>query len=373
MAGLAKFNKVREKPLVLISPLNWGLGHTTRCIPLIHELLDQQCEVIVLCSSSQRRLLEIEFQSLTFFEGPGTSLVYGRNKVLTIIRLLFQVPKILTRVKQENRWLQQFLGSRPVDAIISDNRFGLHAPGIPCIFITHQLRIKTGLGPAFDAMAQRMNYRFIEKFTACWVPDFKEPNAMAGELSNPALQPNIKITHIGGLSRFERCTTNPTDLLLVILSGPEPQRSILEKKIMKDLANYKGSAIVVRGLMGNEALPAAPPSVQIFNHVPAARLNELICAAAIVISRCGYTTVMDLLKLQKKCIMIPTPGQAEQEYLAKHLHKKQLAYTVTQNQFSLTEALREAEKFSFKKIDHSMEEYKLHVAGFVKALKENRE
>lgn len=367
MAGLAKFNTLREKPLVLLAPLDWGMGHTTRCIPLIRELNLLQCEVIILCSTFQKRILELEFQSLNFLEYPGTPLVYGRNRVLTLISLLLQVPKNLTRIKEENRWLQEFLSANRVDAIISDNRFGLYAPGIPAVFITHQLQIKTGLGALANAWARRMNYRFINKFSECWIPDYEGQNSMAGELSNPHIQPKIKITRIGALSRFEKCAHSTSNYLLIILSGPEPQRSILEKKIIADLKDR--TAIIVRGLPENEKLPEAPSGVQVYNHLPASRLNELICGASIVISRCGYTSVMDLLKLQKKSILIPTPGQAEQEYLAKYLYKKQWAFTVSQNDFLLSHALKQAENFPYKKPETSMDEYKTHLRQFVAALR----
>lgn len=369
MAGLAKFNKVREKPLVLLSPLDWGLGHTTRCIPLIRELILLQCDVIIVCSPAQRKVLEIEFQSLTFFEAPARPPSYGKTKIATIIRLLLQVPKILTLIKQENSWLRQFLDRNPVDAIISDNRFGFYAPGIPCIFITHQLQVKTGLGAAFiDVLARRINYRFIKKFSACWVPDFEAPESLAGELSNPVPQPKIPVEHIGALSRFERCDTNESETILIILSGQEPQRTLFEMKIIEGLKEYSGPAILVHGTPGRGSMPGLPSNVQSFDHLPAAKLNELICSASIVISRCGYTSVMDLLKLQKKCVLVPTPGQAEQEYLATHLRERQLAFTISQSDFSLNTALRQAREFPFKKLEMPMDLYKKQLRHFVAEL-----
>lgn len=135
---------------------------------------------------------------------------------------------------------------------------------------------------------------------------------------------------------------------------------------MKD---YNGPAVLVRGLPGENELPKVPARVQVFNHLPATELNKLICGASMIIARCGYTTVMDLLKLKKKCILIPTPGQAEQEYLAKHLYKSNLAYTITQHKFSLTKDMQAAENFPYRKPDVSMEEYKLHLARFVGSLR----
>jgi UDP-N-acetylglucosamine transferase subunit ALG13 len=277
----------------------------------------------------------------------------------------------LTIIKRENSWLRQFLNSYPADAIISDNRFGLHAPGIPCIFITHQLQVKTGLGAAFDALARRINYRYIKKFSACWVPDFEGSGSLAGKLSNPDIQPQTSVEYIGALSRFEPCNQANTKTLLIILSGPEPQRSLFESKIVSGLKDYSGDAIIVRGVPGDsQPLQGLPTSVQTFDHLPASKLNELICSAAVVISRCGYTSVMDLLKLQKKCILVPTPGQAEQEYLAKYLCGRQLACTVTQNDFSLSDALRQAELFSFKKMETPMDAYKAHLRQWVQQLRQ---
>jgi uncharacterized protein (TIGR00661 family) len=370
VAGLAKFNKVREKPLVLLSPLDWGMGHTTRCIPVIGELILLQCDVIVACTPAQRKVLEKEFQSLTFFEAPAASMLYGKTRASTLLRLLLQIPKILTSIKQENRWLKEFLSAHPVDGIISDNRFGLYASGIPCIFITHQLKVKTGLGAALDALARRINYSYIKKFNACWVPDFEGADSLAGELSNPGIQPKTSVKNIGPLSRFEPCKNAGTGSLLIILSGPEPQRSLFEQKIIAGLKDYAGNAILVRGVPGNNEHPALSPNVQAFDHLTAANLNELICNASIVISRCGYTSVMDLLKLQKKCILVPTPGQAEQEYLATHLRQKQLAYTVTQNNFSLGAAIQQAGQFPFKKLERPMDEYKIHLREWVQELKQ---
>jgi uncharacterized protein (TIGR00661 family) len=369
VAGLAKFNTLREKPLVLLSPLHWGLGHTTRCIPLIRELILLDCDVVIACTASQRKLLEKEFQSLTFFDSPQTQPSYGKNKFLTLVSLLLQTPKILTSIKQENRWLREFLSAHPVDAIISDNRFGLYAPGIPCIFITHQINVKTGLGRLFDGLARRINYRFIEKFTACWVPDAEVPQSLSGELSHPAVYPKIDIARIGAMSRFEMCAENTDDYLLIILSGPEPQRTLLEKKIIEGLWEYKGKAILVRGTVDYSVPIKLPNHVAVHPHLQAARLNTLICAASMVISRCGYTTVMDLMKLQKKAVLIPTPGQAEQEYLSQYLHEKQFAYTVSQNDFSLASTLQAAHQFPYKKYEASMDTYKSHLAEFVKKLK----
>lgn len=366
MAELNNFNIPLQKPIVLLSPLDWGLGHTTRCIPIIHELLLQGCSVIIACNSTQKLLLTREFPELTYVYLAGYNLKYGKKRWGTIVRIILQTPKILIRINNEKSWLNIFLKSQPVDCIISDNRFGLYAHNVPSVFITHQLYIKTGLGKVADRLVQWLNYRRIKRFSTCWVPDRKGTNTLAGRLSNPATLPAIPVQYLGGLSRLNACSalTNPLQLL-VILSGPEPQRSIFEKLLLKELEQQPGKTVLVRGLPGEGEAVQVKNNVTVYNHSPARLLNELMCNAELVISRSGYTTVMDLLKLGKKSILVPTPGQAEQEYVATHLHKEKLAYTVSQAQFNLQNSLAAANKFAYQVSPWPMEEYKIAIKELI--------
>lgn len=371
MSKSVKFNSFRQKPLVLLSPLDWGLGHTTRCFPVIQELIDLDCEVIVACNQRQQSLLGPEFPNLRFVELAGYNMHYGSSKWQTITQLLLQFPKMAGNIRREHRWLQHFLQQEPVDAVISDNRFGLYTSSIPSIFITHQLAVKTSLGSAADRLAQRINYRFINRFTSCWVPDFQGEAAIAGELSNPIQRPGIPVDYLGGLSRFHPCPdATAKKPLLVILSGPEPQRTIFEHLLLQQLELHGTPATIVRAMPGEEGIPKGlPPYLTLKNHVSAAELNQLICQSDLIISRPGYTTVMDLLKLGKQSILIATPGQGEQEYLATHLHRQQLAYTVPQEKFELPSALMAAREFPFRRSVYNMECYQPVLRQFVEQLK----
>jgi len=365
------FNITSQKPIVLLSPLDWGLGHTTRCIPIIHEFLQQGCNVIIACNSTQKALLIQEFPELTYVQLAGYNLKYGKKRWGTIVRIILQTPKILIKINNEKSWLNIFLKSQPVDCIISDNRFGFYARNTPSIFITHQLYIKTGLGKLTDRFVQWTNYRRINRFSTCWVPDHKGIRSLAGRLSNPDKLPAIPVKYMGAVSRLKVCSaiTNPVNLL-IILSGPEPQRTIFENLLLKELEHQPGKTVLVRALPGEGDLVQEKNNLTIYNHAPASLLNELICNAAIVISRSGYTTVMDLLKLSKKSILVPTPGQAEQEYVAAHLHKEQLAYTVSQKHFSLQKALAAANTFSYRLTAWPMEEYKTVIQELIKNLQQ---
>lgn len=344
------FNNSTRKPLfVLVSPLDWGLGHTTRCIPLIRYLLELDCQVLVGCNETQQELLFQEFgTTVTFLALRGYDVRYGSNKRRTIARLAQQSVKILTRIKEEKRWLEDVLTRYPVDLVLSDNRYGLYSAAVHTVFITHQLHIRTGLGTWADNWLQRRNFSFIARFAACWVPDTAGAASLAGRLAHPVQLPPVPVQYIGPLTRFTPCTGTSVSHLLILLSGPEPQRSIFESMLLDQLAAYPDDVVLVRGLPLAAPLPDAPANCTVLNHAPAARLQQLICAATLVIGRCGYTSVMDLLALQKKTILVPTPGQAEQEYLATHLQSQGWALTAAQQGFQLSAALQQAAAFDYQ-------------------------
>jgi hypothetical protein len=377
-------NPKAQNPRVLVAPLDWGLGHATRCIPIIKELLNQKCEVIIAASGAQKLLLQEEFPSLTFVELPGYDIIYDKNRALTLLRLIGAIPKILIRIKREKAWLSRFLALEEPDLVISDNRYGLAQPGVFCIFVTHQLRIRTSFGRLADALLQRINYRLIRHFSRCWVPDMETGDGLAGALSHPAQLPGITTKYIGWLSRFgkisqldKRASRDPNDgdaddnrgndgdpndgdaedidregdgpELLILLSGPEPQRTLLETSIMAQASGggMPGSCsehpcrmVLVRGLpAGGRALRNIPPGLTAYDHLPAAELETLMRNAGLIVARSGYSTVMDLARLGKRALLIPTPGQPEQEYLGAFLAGKGLAFCVKQSAFSLRQSL----------------------------------
>ena len=345
MASILKINNPTRKTYkILLAPLDWGLGHATRCIPIIKELLINKYEVCVAATGDQKALLEEEFPFLSFTELPGYRIKYDKNRAFTLFRLIFSIPKILIRVKEENRWLRQFLEKEGVDIVISDNRYGLWHRDLYCVLITHQLNIQSGVGRWVDGWIRRWHYRLINRFSECWVPDMPTGTGLAGKLSHPERMPDVTTNYIGLLSRMERSREDGVIDLLILLSGPEPQRSILEKMLWEQLKSFDGTWVFVRGLpRGGSPLTGT----NVYDHLPAKALNEHLTKAKLVVARSGYSTVMDLVRLQKKSILIPTPGQTEQEYLGKYLTGQRIALCVRQKDFSLTDALLQAEQFSY--------------------------
>ena len=358
---------------ILVAPLDWGLGHATRCIPIIKELLQNNCDPWLAGDETQQSLFKSEFPDLPFLLLPGYRIKYSKIRAGLLWKMLLQLPKIFSAVRAENKWLTKVVAAHGFDAVISDNRFGLWSDAIPSVFITHQLTIKTFSGKWTERILQRFNYKWVNHFSECWVPDVKGEKNLAGELSHPEKKPKIPVHYIGAISRFENVhstVAGDKNHLLVILSGPEPQRTILENKIINEIAHYPSTAIVVRGLPGSANIIPSTGMIKFYNHLPSQQLKEEIIKADRVISRCGYSGVMDLMKLQKRSILIPTPGQTEQEYLAKYLMKNKLAFCTSQKKFSLYLALNESSLFDYQLNSfHQPEKLKQVIGSFVASLR----
>ena len=344
-----KDGKLRRKFRILVAPLDWGLGHATRCVPIVKELLGNDCDVWLAGEGLQEALLRSEFSYLPFLHLTGYNIKYSRTSEGLLLKLLLQMPRIISSIKAEHRWLNRTIKAHGFDAVISDNRFGLYHSHVPSVFITHQLSIKSPLGKWNEGILQKWNYNYINRFKECWVPDFAGENNLAEELSHPMTMPHVPVKYVDILSRFEKKEEREIkDRLVFMLSGPEPQRTILENKIINEVSHYPGTATIVRGLPSTQSVIPSTGMIKFYNHLSAKELNEEIEKADWVISRSGYSTIMDLAKLQKKSILIPTPGQTEQEYLAKELWQKKIAFSIEQKEFSLSPVLEQAKKFNYR-------------------------
>ena len=286
---------MKKKKRILVAPLDWGIGHATRCIPIINELIRQNFEVIVAADKRPLHLLVNEFPELEMIRFPGYNISYSKYLPMNLDMLL-QIPKILFKIKKENKQLKEIIKSYKIDGVISDNRFGLWSKKIPCVFITHQLEIQS---PYYKKEIQKYNYGYIEKYTQCWIPDF-EDRSLAEKLSHPDTLPS-NTYYIGPLSRFEKIKTTKKYDVLIIISGPEPQRTIFEKKILRQLKNRNEISMMV---LGKPELNKQQKigNLTIKTHANSQELNRLILQSDLIICRPGYSTIMDLAKLEKNAL-----------------------------------------------------------------------
>jgi uncharacterized protein (TIGR00661 family) len=363
-----KNNIFKAPKKILIAPLDWGLGHATRCIPIIYDILNLNIAVWIAAEGPIKALLQKELPQVQFIPLAGYKIRYGKGRLHTIFTLLWQLPYILGTIKKEQRWLQQIVREHEFDMIISDNRPGLYHTAIPTVYITHQLYINTS-NSITAWLAQQLHYRFINKFTDCWVPDVKEDNNLAGKLSHPVKMPKTPVHYIGALSRLQKINTTKQTDLLILLSGPEPQRTIFENIVMQQLQAYKGVAVLIRGLPDStDTLQHTITKLTVHNHLATAALGTYMQQAKMIICRSGYTTVMDLIALQQKAILVPTPGQTEQEYLAQYLTAQKIFYSIPQHQFSIATALQAAAAFSFTASSITVNNYKGRVEALIQSL-----
>lgn len=321
---------------VLVAPLDWGLGHATRCVPVIHEFLSQGCEVQIASSGDALVLLKEEFPDLKFHSIVSYRAEYS-STIPFMVKILLQMPKFLSAIKREHTETEAIIEREKIDFVISDNRYGCWSDKKPSILITHQVNIlMSARWRWLEWLINFGNHSRIRKFTACWVPDV--PDGITGKMTAAS---TMRLTHIGMLSRFEKQKAKMTYDVLAIVSGPEPQRSLLEEKLKRQLKQSGRNYFIVRGKPSERMSPGAHQ----IDHANASQLNKLIESSQIIIARSGYTTVMDLWKLGKHAIFIPTPGQTEQEYLASELKRKGVAFSQHQREFDLQQCLLESKGY----------------------------
>lgn len=329
------------KKRILVAPLNWGLGHATRCIPIINALLQEGFAPIIASDGDALALLSKEFPNLPTIELPTYNISYSKNGKLFKLKLLKDLPKLLKAIKAEKEAVESILKHNDIAGIISDNRLGVRSKKVPSVFITHQLQVLSG---NTTWLSTKMHKEIIKKFNACWVPDVEDEEVNLSGILGHVKGFDVNVKYIGPLSRFTKSDTDIKHDLLVLLSGPEPQRSFLETKLLAALKSYSGDVVFVKGVIEKEQTKQVQGHLTIYNFMTSNLLEKTMKESALVLSRSGYTTIMDLTKLNKKAFFIPTPGQFEQEYLAKRLSEMQIAPSCHQDEFKI-EKLNEVEAF----------------------------
>ena len=330
--------------------MDWGLGHATRMVPVIENLLTFGVNVIIGADHRPLDFLRKRFPECSWVRLPGFQPAYQKKGKLLTLKVTTDFPKMMIASRKAHNHLEKLIDEMDIDAVISDNRYELYSDKIPTIFITHQLRILTQgvLAPTQPAVQQFL-YSFIEKHDEVWVPDFEGKPNLSGELSHVRKMPDKKVYYIGPLSRFQLLknenTVGKKFNILGIMSGPEPQRTLFEKILIEQGLKTDFNILILSGKPG-EIFVKKQNNIEIRSHAGDEEMASLILSADIVISRSGYTTVMDLATLGKKAVFVPTPGQPEQEYLAKTLKENKLFYSKKQKKFNLEKAVEKAANYS---------------------------
>ncbi len=284
------------------------------------------------------QLLQEEFPTLPAFPLPAYGVRYPFGNMT--VNMLLQMPKIRRAIHLEQKALQAIVETHKVDVVISDSRFGCYSPQTYNVLLTHQLNIKAPLSFAEKAIAY-WNKKMLNRFDRCWIPDFAEAPGLSGDLSHPS--PVEHVDYVGPLSRMVP-VVDPTLKrdLAVVLSGPEPQRSHLEKLVLQQIAQLPLKTTLVKGVVGHKPDMEVRGSLSILNYLTSEVLAKVLTNCDLVVARSGYTTIMDLVALRKQAVLVPTPGQTEQLYLADLMHRQRRFYCQQQETFELKKALLEA-------------------------------
>ncbi|WP_293896626.1 glycosyltransferase [Flavobacterium sp.] len=325
-----------SKKNILVAPLNWGLGHAARCIPIIRELEKNGFTPILASDGAALQLLQKEFPYLQSLELPSYGIEYAKNGADFKWKFITNSPKMIEAIFAEKKIVKKWIAEFNLQGIISDNRLGVYSKKIPSVFMTHQLNVLSG---KTTWISSKLHQHFIKKFTECWIPDIQERPNLSGKLGH-LMNNTLNLKYLGPLSRLEIQELPIKYDLMVVLSGPEPQRTFLEQKLKNEVRLFSGNVLFIKGIIESEQKIEQEENVTYYNFMTSSAIEAAFNQSEIVLCRSGYTTVMDLAKLQKKAFFIPTPGQFEQEYLAKRLKRNGFIPYAKQDDFKIENLLK---------------------------------
>lgn len=331
---------------VLICPQHWGLGHVTRTIPVIQYFIANNYKVILACSGAGSELLRMEFPEHKVLELPDYGIRYPFKSMY--LNIGYQMVQMHWAIVREHLVIKKICKREHINLIVSDARLGAFQFGIPSVIIAHHLHFSLGYKFIEWCCDTWMKF-FYDRFDQLWIPDVEGPVNLSGELAHLYRGKNKHF--VGLLSRFKKLEIEKLYDLVFMLSGPEPQRTLLEERILNQLEHVGfQKAILIRGT--NEGPEISKqllnkfPNLSIRSLVSGSELNKIMCASKLLVCRSGYSTLLDLSVIQSRAILIPTPGQPEQEYLSLELMNKKLYYSVQQDALNFEVDLKQAEKYT---------------------------
>jgi uncharacterized protein (TIGR00661 family) len=331
--------------------MDWGLGHATRIVPIIRLLQQAGAEPVLGADNKPLAFLRQQFPDTEWIRIPGFQPEYHKKGSLSV-KMALAIPKMLTEAEKAHKLLEQIIEKHHIDAVISDNRYELWSGKVPTVFMTHQLNILLPHVLASGrSVVRKLINSFIVRHNELWIPDFENEPNLSGKLSHIKKMPLENSFFIGPLSRFESTKEIPAKTqtgnldVLCLLSGPEPQRSIFEEILIKQLKNSYLKSLLLSG-KPDEKKKNVLGNLEIRSHANDEEMYRLMQEAKTIICRSGYSSLMDLVSLGKKAVFVPTPGQPEQEYLARKLKEQALFYACSQKEFILEKALKESLKYN---------------------------
>jgi len=301
-----------QEKRILIAVLNWGLGHLMRSIPLIKQLQSQGNQVILAVSEEQKKFFQAELTAVEYlhlaaypfhFRGKGN---FGTD-------LMLQFFTLHRALKKERKALKNWVEEKVIDCVISDQRLGFYNKKVRSILVSHQLKLAL---PWYQKLFQVYYSYYLKKFDTIWVPDFPDlEKRLSGKLSESKMK---NCLFIGPLSRFQKQTAVKKYAFGALISGPPPYSHQLLQLVVEKFRKTGKPCFVLSSIADSKRMDG----VELISYTSTADANELLQSACFLVSRSGYSSIMDFTFLEEKAILIPTPGQYEQVYLAEHLSER---------------------------------------------------
>ncbi|MDH7516784.1 MAG: glycosyltransferase family protein [Candidatus Thermoplasmatota archaeon] len=321
---------------IIYGVCSWGLGHATRSLPVIRKLIDEDNDLTIISSGRSLELLKKELgEDIEYIDMPDYPMLLSENARQFMAKSMIYWPKFISGMRKGLRQLTKMLETRKCDRIISDARYEIYSRKIPSFFISHQMRIMNPLRiKMLESGSEIFNLFFFRRYCGVIVPDYKDDN-LSGDLSHNLKKiDEDKLHYVGVLSDFKKTDVKKDIDYLISISGPEPQRTLLEKKLLSQINQLDGKIVVTLGKTEKKDNDVGK-NVEIYSFLTKDKREDFLNRAKLVVSRSGYSTILDLAVIGTKALMTPTPGQIEQEYLAEYHNKKGSFYSVSQDKIDL--------------------------------------
>ncbi|MBW6458185.1 MAG: hypothetical protein K0B52_03390 [FCB group bacterium] len=325
---------------VIYAILNWGLGHATRSAPIIRRLINDGNRVVIISHGQALTLMKEQFPECIFRDIRDKNIQYASNGIMFVFKIVSQFPKMVLGWEYERRKMRELEKEFHPDLVMTEMRLGFWSKNIPSVLITNQLRffLPPGLKWA-EILGEWFNFLVFRHFDHIFVPDIAgEPNLL-GDLCHKgriAKHPNVRF--VGCLSSITPDDNPPEkDIdLLISISGPEPQRTMFEEIVLSRIADLSGKVVITLGSPGREGITEFDNGrITIYPHLDRGTMANIMQRAKFVISRSGFSTVNELFVLRKSAMLVPTPGQTEQEYIARHFHRQGIFHYCRQEDLDL--------------------------------------
>ena len=331
---------------IVYSVCSWGLGHATRSLPVIRKLIDEGNELTIISHDRTLELLKKELgKNLDYRDIPDYPMLLSENSRQFMAKSAVYWPNFVYRMRRGLTKVTKMLKNDKYDLIISDGRYDSYSKRIPSFLITHQIRILNPLRMGmFERGSEIFNLFFFKRFVGVLIPDFEDEDNLSGDLSHNLHRiDESKLHYVGVLSDFKKKSTKKDIDYLISITGPEPQRSILQNKLLPEINKLDGKVVVTLGKTEEKDM-IKKDNVETYSFMTKEERENILNRSKLVVSRSGYSTILDLAVIGNKALMTPTPGQTEQEYLAKHHNRKKNFYSVNQDKIDLIRDIEIAKK-----------------------------